>query len=184
MKRTMRFILSFISMIVFCFGGSSCWLWGNFNHIMYNYFKEESNYRKWTMTVEDFIWTDWENGRATYSLYEDSEDHTHKALEKCEHDHIYLLLKISETDKEYWGEDCEGVAFEVIYDNTQELIENGLLEDVKIGDTVTIKATDWTYGDTRFLYIAALESDSVCYLDIQTGLKNMIAYMDENRSLL
>lgn len=185
MRRSIRIMMAILYVLCFCFVSSSCWLWGGFNQIMYEYFKDESNYHEWTMTVSDFVWIDNYKGRTVYSLYESSTQYEYKALEKMKYDDIYLYLCVSDADKAaYWGENCEKVAFELFYTNAQTIIENGALENIRLGDTVTIKATDWTYSDGRFLYIAYLESNSVCYLDFETGLNNIVTYMDENRSLL
>jgi hypothetical protein len=150
---------------------------------MYKYFRDEANYKEWTMTVKDFIWMDWEHNQKTYSLYEDSTENEYKPLEYREYDYIYLILTVDEADKEYWGENYQYVAYRVFYENAKTLVENGMTKDVKKGDRVTVRATDWTYSDTRFLYVAAVKTDSVCYLDMQTGLKNIIAYMDGDRTL-
>ncbi|MBO4939771.1 MAG: hypothetical protein J6D30_01915 [Clostridia bacterium] len=181
--KKIRYIMALVCVGVFGFLSSSCFLWGGYNKIMYEYFSNENNYREWTMTVKDFIWMDWDNNQATYSLYEDSEENDFKPLEYREYDYIYLILTVDEADKEYWGENYQYVAYRIFYENAKTLVENGMTKDVKKGDRVTVRATDWTYSDNRFLYIAEVKTESVCYLDIQTGLKNITAYMDGNRTL-
>jgi hypothetical protein len=65
-----------------------------------------------------------------------------------------------------------------------ELIENGFLENVAVGDEITVRTTMWIYSDADFFVINAVESGGVTYLDFDTGLQNYREFMDENRSLL
>ena len=183
MKRMMSALAIGVSLLCVCFSLTACWFWGGYNKIMYDYFSNENNYYTWTVTVKDFVWTDADNDYTAYSMYENSENFEHRALEKRKYMYISLSATILEYEKE-WMDYIKETAFEIHYENAVELIENGFLENVSIGDTITIRATHCTYSDANFLYVAAVEKDGVVYLDMQTGLKNITEYMDGRRSLL
>lgn len=183
MKKMIKMLAISISLLCVCLGASSCWFWGGYNKIMYDHFLDESNYYTWTVTVKDLVWTDADNDYNAYSMYENSENFEHRLLEERKYNYISLATTILEYEEE-WMDYIKEEAFEIRYENAVELIENGFLENVSIGDTITIRATCWTYGDRDWFFLAELESDGVTYLDMQTGLKNIREYMDENRSLL
>ena len=183
MKRMMRALAISLSLFCVCLSATACWFWGGYNKIMYEYFSNENNYYTWTVTIRDFVWTDRDNDYTGYSMYENSENFEYRALEERKYNYIALSTVILEYQEE-WMDYIKEEAFTVHYKNAVELIENGFLENVKIGDTITIRATHCTYSDANFLYVAAVEKDGVTYLDMQTGLQNIKEYMDGNRSLL
>lgn len=183
MKKVMQVLTSCLCLLCVCFSATACWFWGGYNQIMYNHFSKEDNYYTWTVTVKDFIWTDADNDYTAYSMYEDSENFEHRELEKRKYMYISLAATILEYEKEWMGHIKE-TAFEIHYENAVELIENGFLDNVSIGDTITIRATCWTYSDRDWYFLAEIESEGVTYLDMQTGLKNITEYMDGRRSLL
>ena len=183
MKKTIQILASCLSLLCICLSASSCWFWGGYNKIMYDHFSNEDNYYTWTVRMKDFVWTDAENDYQAYSMYENSENFEHRLLEERKYNHIALATTILEYEEE-WMDYIKEKAFAVHYENAVELIGNGFLENVSIGDKITIRATCWTYGDADWFFLAELESDGVTYLDMQTGLKNIREYMDENRSLL
>lgn len=183
MKKTMRMIAVYLCLLCVCFGLTGCWFWGNFNGVMYKHFKDPNNYYEWTVTVKDCVWTDVEDDYKAYSLFNNSENFEYRALEERKYNHIALSTTILEYEEE-WMDYIKEKAFTVHYENALKLIENGFLENVSIGDKITIRATCWTYGDTDWFFLAAVESGGVTYLDLQTGLQNIKEYMDENRSLL
>ena len=183
MKKRIKMLAISISLICVCLGSSSCWFWGGYNKIMYDHFLDESNYYTWTVTVRDFVWTDMDNDYNAYSMYENSEKFEHRSLEERKYNYIALATTILEYEKE-WMDYIKENAFDIHYENAVTLIENGFLDKVKIGDTITIRATCWTYGDTDWFFVASVESGGAIYLDMQTGLQNVKEYMDENRSLL
>ena len=185
MKKTIQILASCLSLLCICLSTSSCWFWGGYNKIMYDHFLDENNYYTWTVTVKDFVWgyLDEDHKYNAYSMYENSENLEYRALEEKEYAYTSLPVAVLDAE-EAWMDYIEEKAFDLCYENAVTLIENGFLENVKIGDTITIRATCWTYGDTDWFFLAELESGGVTYLDMQTGLKNIREYMDENRSLL
>ena len=183
MKKLIRMLAAYLCLLCVCFGAAGCWFWGNFNGIMYKHFKDPNNYYEWTVCVEDFVWTDMEDGYTGYSLFDNSENFEYRALEERKRNHIALSVTILEYEKE-WMSHLNKQAFEIDYQNAVELIKNGFLENVRIGETIKIRATYWTYGDRDWFFLAAVECGDVTYLDIDTGIKNIVAYMDDNRSLL
>ena len=100
---------------------------------MYEYFSDENNYYTWTVTIRDFVWTDRDNDYTGYSMYENSENFEYRALEERKYNYIALSTVILEYQEE-WMDYIKEEAFTVHYKNAVELIENGFLENVKIGD--------------------------------------------------
>lgn len=187
--KVLRKILAVLCAGFFALTASSCWFWGGYNGIMYNYFQEEENYLELTMTLLDFSWVDWDNAadeRVPYSLYKNSTVHDYKEIESdFEECSFYMGLSYVEGDLKGWEWIAgENIAFRLCPQNAREIIKNGVLENVALGDVVTIRGTMWIYSDTNFFELAALESSSVSYLDFNVGLQNYKEYMDENRSLL
>lgn len=184
--KSLRSILAVLCAGLFCLTASSCWFWGGYNGVMYKFFLDKENYEKITVTLSDFVWVDYSAERVAYSFYENSDSYREYANneEDCS---FYMHLSYIEGVSEGWiwcdGE-CRDISFSLCPKNAMELIENGLLENVALGDEITIYTTMWTYSDTNFFKITAVESGGKTYLDFDTGLENFKTYMNENRSLL
>ena len=58
------------------------------------------------------------------------------------------------------------------------------MKEIKPGDVIEVVTSNWIYMDGDFFYIIGLSKDNKEYLNKEEGLQNLIAYMDENKSLL
>ena len=195
MKRMMRALAISLSLFCVCLSATACWFWGGYNKIMYDHFLDENNYYEWTVTVNDYSWAyvDEDRNYFRYSMYESSNNLEYKPFEEKSRmfTSIWVSVLSAQDDKlnilengMFRSYDISDCAFSVDYRNTMALIESGFFENVQIGDTITIRATCWVYGDTDWLIVGSVAKDDVTYLDIQTGLQNNKKTMDKNRSLL
>lgn len=180
-RKIVKIFSALFAIFVLPLSAASCWFWGGYNQIMYDYFSDAENYIEQELIVESVYWYGGESGkRERYSLYEGSSEFIYREWEGTPEDELWLVLRGDEDS--YCG--AYSFVYTVQAENVNFLLESGGIEALQIGNTVTVKTTYWIYSDTDFRYIAYLEYDSVCYLDMETGLKNIVAYMDENRSLL
>jgi len=67
--------------------------------------------------------------------------------------------------------------------NSKILHENGFYKNISAGDKISITSSNWIYMDSDFFYVAHAESDGVVYLNFEDGLKNIIAMMNNDKSL-
>ena len=195
MKKLLRILAICTSLICVCLSSTACWFWGGYNKIMYDHFLDEDNYYEWTVTVNDYSWgyVDEDRNYFEYSMYESSNNLEYKPFEEKSRmfTSIWVSVLSAQDDRLNYLEnamfhsyDISDCGFSVDYRNTIALIESGFFENVQIGDTITIRATCWVYGDTDWLIVGSVAKDDVTYLDIQTGLQNNKKTMDKNRSLL
>ena len=182
MKRFRR-ILAVLCTGLLCLSVSSCWFWGGWNGVMYKYFQDKENYYEVTATFTDFLWADYSK-RIAQSFYGDESEPFKN--DDGDYDFFMVLSYIEDVSQGWiWGEgQCEKVGFKICAQNAMELIENGFLENVAVGDEITVRTTMWIYSDSEFFVINAVESGGVTYLDFDTGLQNYKEFMDDNRSLL
>lgn len=72
--------------------------------------------------------------------------------------------------------------FEVVGSNQQLLEESGFYDEVEIGSTVTIRASDLIYRDGEYFLLAGLECGGVEYLIFAEGMRNIVSHLDDNKS--
>jgi hypothetical protein len=75
------------------------------------------------------------------------------------------------------------IRFEIIPSNTNEIIENMFFESISYGDNISITTSNFIYMDTNFFMIIELANDETIYLQADTGLSNLVSYMEENHSI-
>ena len=186
MKKLSR-ILAVLFTGLFCLSASSCWFWGGWNGVMYKYFQDKDNYCEVTATFTDFHWVDESKlgtDRIAQSFYGDESEPFKN--DGGDYDFFMVLSYIEDVSQGWiwWEGQRENVGFQICAQNAMELIENGFLGNVAVGDEITVRTTMWIYSDAEFFVINAVESGGVTYLDFDTGLQNYREFMDENRSLL
>ena len=60
-------------------------------------------------------------------------------------------------------------------DNCSLVIENGFLDKVKIGDTVTFTSAPRIYGNGYFMPIVEMKHNGEVFLDFETGYNNLMS---------
>ena len=51
------------------------------------------------------------------------------------------------------------------------------------GDRITVKCSTWIYMDATFYYVAEMKIQDKIFLSFDDGLKNIIKYVNDNKSL-
>ncbi len=134
---------------------SSGLIWGRYNSIMKRELSNIENYTEYTYTLIE---------REKYK------------------DYVYMIVTLAEADETIpYSDECR---LEVIPANAEILKEKGFFDEVEPGDTLTIKADLFTYGDADFFFVASVKSENKSYLDEETAMYNIIKHMLANSSLL
>jgi hypothetical protein len=151
----MKKLVLTILIIVSFFGLTAC---DGYNKIMREHLSNENNY----ITVN-----------AKYSGYEDLDD---SMVVLIEIDETFNGFDISESD-------TAEIRLQIIGENYSLLKDIFINEEIVTGTSIIVKCSTWIYMDTNFYYIAELKANEQTYLTFEDGLKNIIDYMDNNKSL-
>ena len=71
-------------------------------------------------------------------------------------------------------------SFQVVGANMQALEDSGFFDEVPLGSTVTIHASNFIYMDGEQYYIAAISCDGKEYLSFEVGFQNIQDYLEQN----
>lgn len=176
----LRKIFGAIVCFLFAFAWTSC---SGFNGVMYKRLGAMENYREYEVVIEQIYVVDLDSGKV-------------EKYDKSLHDGEYLsettvYFGISEIEGFYGGEKYLSngekteslVWLEVISDNSKLLVNSGFYDCFSVGNTVEVRASNWTYGDKDFYYVIGVAYEETQYLSGEAGLQNIVAMMDGNRSL-
>lgn len=171
-------VLAFLFCLLFVFNLTSC----GFNSIMYRHLSNANNYKTYEVVID-------------YIFVYDKHPHCLEIYNEMAHDESVLSkdvsFGISSLDGFYYyeytpnnGDDSIWtILLDVSDENSKILLENNFYKDYSIGQVVTIQCSNWTYMDTNYYYVIDVEYAGKQYLDSETGLQNVIAMMNKNRSL-
>ena len=99
-------------------------------------------------------------------------------------DRIYLYVSIEDKSTFDSSEvNSEEIRLELVGNNGDDLGEFLTKEEIREGDIITVKCSTWIYMDSTFYYVAELKTQSQTFLSFDDGLKNIIKYMNDNKSL-
>lgn len=99
-------------------------------------------------------------------------------------DRIYLYVIVEDKSAFDSSEaNNEELGLELVGDNCNILGEILANEEICEGDKITVKCSTWIYMDSAFYYVAEIKELDKVYLSFGDGLKNIIEYMDNNKSL-
>lgn len=169
-----------IALYLFCvFTMTSCL---GYNAIMYRHLSSEENYGLYEVAVEKIYVSKKETGKL-------------EEYDAALHDDSYLNGTV------YFGVSAIGgfyggnyllengdkteliVLLQVISENSRLLVNSGFYNNFTAGDTIEMQASNLVYMDTNYYYVIGVKYDGVQYLNSEDGLKNIVAMMDNNRSL-
>ena len=128
-----------------------------YNRIMREHLSNEENYSD----VE-----------ATFCSYEETNDR------------IYLYVDVE--DKSAFDSSemyRKEIMLQLVGDNCNVLSEVLAKGEICEGDRITVKCSTLIYMDSRFYYVAELKTQSQTFLSFDDGLKNIIKYVNDNKSL-
>ncbi len=148
-----------------------CLLTGcGYNPIMYNHLSDRSNYKTYTVRIEKIIYPGANSDEAflwvTFPSYE--------AVDQFEGYEVDREKPLSEYVE----------VFSLCPENHRSVTESQFYDEISVGDTIDITASDWIYMDGYFYYIIGVRCGEKEYLNPDEELKNVIRMMDKNRSLL
>ena len=174
----MKKMLLFLMLIISLLGVSSC---TGYNKIMYDYLSDSNNYKTYHVEVSDFYYFNYDNNHYEPINFE----------QKLESKYDLIYFSISGLENfdggRYLINDEEFsnymVLLQIAYNNYEILCENNFFEDYKLGDSLKVNVSNFIYMDTNFYYISSVNYNNKEYLNNEIGLKNIIAMMDENRSI-
>ena len=99
-------------------------------------------------------------------------------------DRIYLYVAVEDKSAFDSSErDREKIILELVGDNCKVISEVLAEEEICEGDRITVKCSTLIYMDSTFYYVAELKTQSQTFLSFDDGLKNIIKYVNDNKSL-
>lgn len=164
MKKIVISIVIFILTITL----SSC---SGYNKIMRNHLSDSSSYCEYIVEVQEIAISQYDSNRLGVFVKFFSKEEVAKF-------HGVSAENLTLDPEDYL------ITLEIIGDNITEVCDNGLMEAIQPGDVIEVVASNWIYMDGDFFYIIGLSKDNKEYLNKDEGLQNLIAYMNENKSLL
>jgi hypothetical protein len=100
-------------------------------------------------------------------------------------DRIYLYVSVNDkTDFDSYEKNSDEIKLELVGDNCNVIKEVLANEEIRKGDKITVKCSTWIYMDSTFYYIAEIKNKDKTFLSFDYGLKNIIKYINDNKSLL
>ena len=97
---------------------------------------------------------------------------------------IYLYVAVEDKSAFDFSESNSGeIRLEVVGSNCDIVNEIFEKEEICEGDRITVKCSTWIYMDSTFYYVAEMKIQDETILSFDDGLKNIINYMGDNKSL-
>ena len=97
---------------------------------------------------------------------------------------IYLYVSIEDKSAFDSSEvNSEEIRLELVGDNCKALSEVLAKEEIREGDRITVKCSTLIYMDSTFYYVAEIKNQDKTFLSFDDGLKNIIKYVNDNKSL-
>ena len=97
---------------------------------------------------------------------------------------IYLYVAVEDKSAFDSSEaNSEKIRLEVVGSNCDIVNEIFEKEEICEGDRITVKCSTWIYMDSTFYYVAEMKIQDETILSFDDGLKNIINYMGDNKSL-
>ena len=99
-------------------------------------------------------------------------------------DFIYLHVTVEDRSAFDLSEaNSKEIRLTLVGDSCAALLEFFENKEICEGDKITVKCSTLIYMDTTFYYIAEMKFQDKTLLSFDDGLKNIIEYMDSNKSL-
>ena len=128
-----------------------------YNRIMREHLSNEANYHD----VE-----------ATFCSYKEIDDR------------VYLYVSVEDKSAfDPYEANSEEIRLELVGDNCNVLNEVLAKKEICEGDRITVKCSTWIYMDADFYYVAEMKFQDKIFLSFDDGLKNVIKYVNDNKSL-
>lgn len=181
MKKVLMVAVGALLCILLC---SSCFFFGGYNSLMIDHLSTAENYKSFRANLVNIFYSD----PLTHERAEGipGKDFTARTIYLNVHFYNYEDLRgfVGGTPREDIPVEEQLFSLKVTERNCKELIDNGFFEDIRLGEDIEIRASDWIYMDGFFFFIAELKYNDTVYLDLDTGLANMVKMMKRNWTLL
>ena len=97
---------------------------------------------------------------------------------------IYLYVSIEDKSAFDLSEaNSEQIGLVLVGDNCNVLSKVFAKEEICEGDRITVKCSTLIYMDSTFYYVAEIKNQDKTFLSFDDGLKNIIKYVNDNKSL-
>ena len=97
---------------------------------------------------------------------------------------IYLYVSIEDKSAFDLSEaNSEKIGLVLVGDNCNVLSKVLAKEEICEGDRITVKCSTLIYMDSTFYYVAEIKNQDKTFLSFDDGLKNIIKYVNDNKSL-
>ena len=151
--RTQRLLL-FLSAIILLLSMTAC---NGFNGIMREHLSNEENYH----AIE-----------ATFCSYKEADDR------------VYLYVTVEDKSAFDSSEaNSNEITLELVGDNCGAFRDFNAKGEIQEGEKISIKCSTWIYMDSTFYYVAEIKTQEKAILSFDDGLKNIIKYLNNNKSV-
>ena len=181
MKRVLMTAVGALLCVLLC---SSCFIFGGYNGLMIDYLSTEENYKYFRAKLVDFYYYkplthEWVDG---FTGEDFAKQDVYFVIQLYNYEDMRGF--VGGTPREDIPVEEHRFSLEVTERNCKELMNNGFFEDFQLGDDIEIRASDWIYMDGNFFFIAELKYNDTVYLDLDTGISNMVKMMVRNWTLI
>lgn len=155
-----------------------------YNGIMRKHFSDSDNYYELTVEVTRIYF--YVSNKNYEKPYIDITGVSDVAIET---DAIYYIDgklmsgNVPYLDEEDYAKQFE-FHFEVSLPNILHLLSTDFYDTVKVGDSLNLRSTMWTYWDRQWNYVAEISLNGTTYLTFEEGLQNIIDEVNANKSLI
>lgn len=168
MKRIAAVFLS----ALMCLLSTAC----GYNAIMVDILSDPESYGTFTVTITEIKSTDEEITDVTDEAFAKNNAFIYVTFASYEDAALFL----GSTPNRDLPLENYGNRLEVTAENNKMLAESGFYDNVKVGDTITVRASHFIYMDGNFFYIASVALGDTEYLNFDTGLANIMKMMKAN----
>ena len=110
---------------------------------------------------------------ATFCSYKEIDDRAY----------LYVSVEDKSAFDPSWKANSEEIRLELVGDNCNVLNEVLAKKEICEGDRISVKCSTWIYMDAAFYYVAEMKIQDKIFLSFDDGLKNIIKYVNDNKSL-
>ncbi len=178
--KTQRFIAMISCLLILLFLLTSC---SGYNSVMRNHLSDEANYSTYRGEISDIYYYD-EEHRKVSLLPSDKIPEYDIVMELTFEDYDTVATFLGGNPDPERSLDEFKFLFEITKENNKILIENGFYDHVALNTPIDVTTSSFIYMDSDFFYIAAVTYNDTVYLQFEDGIRNIIEYINDHKSLL
>jgi len=178
--KTLRFTAIISCFFILLFLLASC---SGYNSQMRSHLSDATNYDSYRGEICDIYYFDSENKKV--SILSSNGFSEHDVV-------IEVVFEDYDTVKKFLGGDPNPerslnehkFAFKITKENNQILTENGFYDAVFMNTPIDITTSSFLYMDAEFFFIAAVTYNETEYLHFEDGIKNIVEFINDHKSLM